>query len=337
VLAVLLAAACSHPSAASHPATTTAPPPTTAEPPVEEARSILVLGDSISEGATLDRIDQRWPALVQDALRHGERGGFGFWPSFYGPGNHRPARFAGDVEPVETAGPSRAAVAIGPRGRVTFPHVVGTSIRVWFDSGRLAVEVDDRPPVVVDGRTWQDVTTGGEPGSTHTVVVRGQGDHPAVLGGIEVFDGDEGRGAHVFVAARSGLTSGHFASADPGEWVQGTEADVVVIGLGVNDWERGVPVEGYRRNLGTIVDAVRRGRPRLPVVLVAWPEPAARFSGPHPWREYVAAMRAVARPARGVELLDLSDERLPTSDGLHPDAAGHRRIARRVLALLGAT
>ncbi len=118
------------------------------------------------------------------------------------------------------------------------------------------------------------------------------------------------------------------------DWVLGQEPGVVVVELGANDMLRGLPVEPAEKNLRSIVTRCQTAGATV-VLLGIRADPRL---GPH----YVAAFDEMySRLATELAvplvpyLLDgiVGDATLTQVDGLHPTAAGHRRIA----TLIGAT
>lgn len=110
----------------------------------------------------------------------------------------------------------------------------------------------------------------------------------------------------------------------------GEDTALAVVALGGNDVLRGTPVERVRASLEAILARLEaRG---IPVVLVGV-APTARASGDY-GREFTAAYAAAARShdVAGFvpNLLDGIGADLRQADGLHPNAAGVRRIAARL-------
>lgn len=120
------------------------------------------------------------------------------------------------------------------------------------------------------------------------------------------------------------------------DWVLRRPADIIVLELGANDGLRGLPLELVRANLGAIIDRVLAKNPSTVVVLVGMRMPVNMG-------DYATAFDALF-PALAKErslpfipfLLDgvggVPALNLP--DGIHPNAAGHRRVADNVWPVL---
>lgn len=111
-------------------------------------------------------------------------------------------------------------------------------------------------------------------------------------------------------------------------WVLSGDVHVLVVALGANDGLRGLPVAEMRRNLATIVQTARRRR--VAVLLAGMEAP------PNMGAEYTSAFRTVFREVaqeHGATLLPFllegvaGDPALNQPDGIHPNAAGARRMA----------
>ncbi len=118
-------------------------------------------------------------------------------------------------------------------------------------------------------------------------------------------------------------------------WVLRQRPAVVVVALGANDGLRGHPLSALRANLGAIVAQSRAAGVR--VVLAGMkippnygPEYAAEFEA-----IYTDLARELDPPWIPFLLVDVAAvPALTLPDGLHPNAEGHRRIARTVAEAL---
>ncbi len=139
-----------------------------------------------------------------------------------------------------------------------------------------------------------------------------------------------GRPAEVVNAGVSGdTTAGGLARLD---WILAQVPDVVVVELGANDGLRGLPVAASEANLRRIVEGARAAGAR--VLLLAMrlpPNYGAAYT-----RDFEAIYPRVAAEA-GATLVPFflagvaGQPELNLPDGLHPNAAGHRRAAENLL------
>ncbi|HEX2094435.1 MAG TPA: arylesterase [Longimicrobiaceae bacterium] len=117
------------------------------------------------------------------------------------------------------------------------------------------------------------------------------------------------------------------------EWLLRQPFDVLVLETGANDMLNGVPVDSIRANLQRIIDRVRRERPNAQIVLVgmlAMPNLGREYG-----EEFGALYPGLARE-NGLPLVPFLLEgvggvpALNLPDGIHPNEAGHRRVAATV-------
>jgi acyl-CoA thioesterase-1 len=113
--------------------------------------------------------------------------------------------------------------------------------------------------------------------------------------------------------------------------------DVFVLELGINDAFRGVPVERMRDNLQSMVDQVKATNPNAAVIIVGMQFPIETSD------EYVTAFGKMFaelaeknRAALVPYLLEgvAGDPSLNLSDRIHPNAAGHRILAKTMWRVL---
>ncbi len=133
-------------------------------------------------------------------------------------------------------------------------------------------------------------------------------------------------------AVSGDTTSGGRARLD---WVLADGADAAIVELGANDGLRGVDPKVTEANLTAILDAL--GARHIPVLL------SGMYALPNLGRDYADAFRAVfdrlgARPGVIYDPFFLdgvaAEPALNQPDGLHPNAAGVRRIVDRILPLV---
>ena len=122
------------------------------------------------------------------------------------------------------------------------------------------------------------------------------------------------------------------------DWSLQQPTDVLVVELGANDALRGLDPAAMRSNLDGILARARELHPAVAIVILGMEAP------PNLGADYGMRFRSVfADLARQYDaalvpfLLDgvAADPALNLEDGIHPNAAGHRVLARTVWAVLG--
>lgn len=115
------------------------------------------------------------------------------------------------------------------------------------------------------------------------------------------------------------------------DWIFRSKPEVLVVALGANDGLRGLPVEASERNLRAVLDRARKEGCVVLLVGMQMPENL----GPAYRTRFAAVYPRLARDY-GVALLPFLLEgvamnpALNQPDGIHPTAAGHRRVADTV-------
>lgn len=181
---------------------------------------------------------------------------------------------------------------------------------------------DDRPVVVFFGTS---LTAGlGLPTDDDTYVARA----------AELAE-REGLPFRAVNAGVSGETSA--AGARRIDWVLQDPLDVLVLELGANDGLRGLGPEQMRQNLTRIIRKTRERYPHATIVLAGMEAP------PNLGPSYTAAFRSVFQDVATEEgallvpfLLEgvAGEAGLNQSDGIHPTAEGHERMARNLWPVL---
>jgi len=151
---------------------------------------------------------------------------------------------------------------------------------------------------------------------------------PAVIQRLATKDG---YAVDVINAGLSGETSaGALRRAD---WLMSQPLAVVVIETGANDGLRGLDPDSTAANITALIAKVRAAQPQAAVVLAQMEAPTNL--GPAFQRRFRAVFPTVAR-ATGVRLLPFlldgvgGRPELNQDDGIHPTAAGARRVAANV-------
>jgi acyl-CoA thioesterase I len=121
------------------------------------------------------------------------------------------------------------------------------------------------------------------------------------------------------------------------DWLLQQPFEVLVLETGANDMLRGVDPATTEANIQRIVDRVRARRPEAPIVL------AGMLALPNLGPDYGRAFEAIyPRLAERNDLVLIpfllegvaGDRAMNQSDGVHPTAEGHRRVARTVWPVL---
>ncbi len=133
----------------------------------------------------------------------------------------------------------------------------------------------------------------------------------------------------------SGETSaGGFSRID---WVLKQPVDIFVLELGGNDGLRGLPLDQTRKNLQGIIDKVKAKNPKVKLVLAGMmvpPNMGKAYSD-----EFKEIFPALAKKNNATLMPFLlegvgGDEKLNQADGIHPNEAGHKIVAKNLGAIL---
>lgn len=118
-------------------------------------------------------------------------------------------------------------------------------------------------------------------------------------------------------------------------WLLRQEPDIVVIELGANDGLRGLPLDMVRDNLQRMIGAARAAGAEVLLLGMLIP--------PSYGQEYASAFAAIyGDVARELDVTLVDDflvgvggrAAMNLADGLHPNAAGHGRLAENILPAL---
>ncbi|WP_028566914.1 arylesterase [Salisaeta longa] len=117
-------------------------------------------------------------------------------------------------------------------------------------------------------------------------------------------------------------------------WLLKKPVDVLLLELGGNDGLRGVDLTSTKENLRAIIDTTRAAYPDARVLLAGMQIPPNL--GPSYTQRFKALYPEVAASRKGVTLIPFilkgvgGVDAYMQPDGIHPNAAGHRRIANTV-------
>jgi acyl-CoA thioesterase-1 len=114
------------------------------------------------------------------------------------------------------------------------------------------------------------------------------------------------------------------------ETLEATEPALVILCLGGNDMLRQQDRAAMYRNLEAMVSTIREHGAE--VMLLAVPEPKLLMRSSEPG--YAELAQRLRLPLQNDVITDVLADRKLKSDPIHPNAAGYRRIAQAVAALL---
>ncbi len=121
------------------------------------------------------------------------------------------------------------------------------------------------------------------------------------------------------------------------DWLLQRKVDILVLELGANDGLRGLALGDTRRNLQGIIDRTKQKYPHAKIVIAGMQVP------PNLGRTYTQAFRALfpelAKKNQAVLIPFLLEgvggvPALNLADGIHPNPAGHRKVAENVWKVL---
>jgi len=121
------------------------------------------------------------------------------------------------------------------------------------------------------------------------------------------------------------------------DWMLNRKYDVFILELGGNDGLRGLPVEETKKNLIEIIKKVRAKNTETKIIIAGMMVP------PNMGPEYSDEFKGVFEEIAGLHKTKLipfllegvaGEESLNQPDGIHPNAAGHEIIARKIYPII---
>ena len=145
----------------------------------------------------------------------------------------------------------------------------------------------------------------------------------------------QGKPSKVINAGLSGETSAGGLSRL--EWVLRQPIDVFVLELGANDGLRGLPLEQTQKNLQSIIDKVKAKYPKAKIVIAGMMVPPNL--GPDYTSKFKKIFPELAKKNNATLIPFLlqdvgGDDKLNQTDGIHPNAEGHKVVANNVYKIL---
>lgn len=329
---------------------------------------VLVIGDSITAGASATTLAGRWVNKLLAKLRTlyptpAVAGGEGYLSAYYNATFTDGWTFAGNYafftgygwghRSVQLGAPTVAPDPVKALGSIQ-RTVSGTSVDVQFltftDYGTLRVLVDgvqvataaaNSPAAFTDtGRLRVTFATRG----SHTVRVEWLSGGNVFVTGLMVYDQDENAGVRLIESGEGGATSAGWSPIDTPANAQllGRVAqlnpDLVIIELGVNDWYTNLDPATYKQNVLEIIQGIRDNTvPDPDFLLVAGYTLAQPGNNSATWQQYVNQLKAITNVQSDVAFVDLSQVANPgtafgysSTDQVHPTDAGHTLYAQMV-------
>lgn len=330
---------------------------------------ILVVGDSVGEGTGASALDKRWIDRLQEKLRAlypvtgVPQAQPTYIPSYYSMDVpldwviwESPETTAG-VTLIDDYGIGGRSVQLNAAGeKITFAGS-GTKVQVFylksdFFAAEFEIRIDGGAPVTVDcydltaiGGVAAAWTSGTLSAGSHTVEVAFKNTRPgnsAFILGAKFYDGDLGKGVHVWDGSHGGWTAyihqmknlTHHQLIDP---------DLLIVALGFNDAAAYGPGEFGAYLWDLVYDLRASAGWDVPTIIVALYNPKAAEAGwQHGvWADYVQDMREAAEALPACDFLDLTPIMPDTwtdptlyADLVHPNDAGHELIASSITELI---
>lgn len=316
---------------------------------------ILVIGDSITEGAGASQYAFRYVSKLREALRAafptpgiGSGGGVNYRTAFPEQGSipkNPPGSFTADAR----YGFGKRSIQLVGGTNLVFTERA-TSFKIsWYQdtgTGSFTYSVDGGAPVTVN-------TVGAHSGETLTTITGlAEGVHTLTLAwvsgfveinGIQVYCRDEASGIRIWESGHFGYKSSDFlagiSGGGPQDWMQSitnVQPHHVIIELGANDALTDSAAT-FQGNLATLMAAVRSHITTSPgFTLVAVGERQDTLV--EPWANYVAKMTGMASSDGGIDVVDMTKV-IPKStgggdlwwyDGVHPSDYGHKLIGQAI-------
>jgi acyl-CoA thioesterase I len=121
------------------------------------------------------------------------------------------------------------------------------------------------------------------------------------------------------------------------DWLLKNRVDVLVLELGANDGLRGVSIDEMKRNLQAIIDRTKKRYPEAKIIIAGMKVPPNM--GRDYGRRFETAFADVAKKNNAALIPFILEgvggrRELNLSDGIHPTAKGHERVADNVWKVL---
>lgn len=322
--------------------------------------SVVVFGDSISEGYGATSVTRRWQQVLQAELRaRFQPAGVTGAAVPYICASPRMSPIPADYPRTATAGVTQSEHGLGLRSAVipagesvTFTFT-GTRAKVYGTKGptvgKYGVRLDGAAEVVVDGNAASTASgqmlwdSGTLSAGAHTVLVQRSTTTTAspgnlLLEGLATYNGDTASGLRVVDASRTGATLATFTGSTLWHTALGAVEGkgLLVMAWGANDATGGTAATAFRTGLETLIASARTAGWTGSILLLKMPKRGS--AGEQVWSDYLAQMDAIAAADPDIATLDLRS-RIPdqgtaeaTSLGLYADEAHYSDTGQGLIA-----
>lgn len=317
----------------------------------------VVIGDSITEGATTTTKPDRYIEKLAENLRAGL--GFDSKPnSKYVSANYlvqtEVFTYDGTNTPGLAFGLGLRNNSLGAAGNATLVFT-GTGADLLFTSafstGTGEYTVDGGDPVAIDtdlGAANSDirikpqvVEIRGLDSEEHTVVITAT--DSLILGGAYVYDGDEDEGVHVFEAGHPGF--GFFNYAELYIFASGNQVhaltldpDLLIVPLGANDYLAARSLADAANLMRRTIHLLRATNPSVSIMFVMFQNITDGAVSSDSYASWSAGLKAVAYDLNCavIDWTDSIGSFVPAGnpndagDQIHPNDDGHELIAEQM-------
>lgn len=289
--------------------------------------SVVVMGDSISEGYGATSVTRRWLQVLQAELRSRyQPAGVAGATYPYISASPRVSPVPGDYPRTATAGVTQSDHGLGLRSAVipagesvTFTFT-GTRARVYGTKGttvgKFGIRLNGAAEVVVDGAAASTSSgvllwdSGALSVGAHTVLVQRSSTTVAspgnvILEGLVTYNGDETAGVRVLDASKTGATLATFNSSTLWQGALGAVEGkgLLIMAWGANDATSGTTPAAFKTGLETLIGNARTAGWTGSILLVKLAKRGTATEAT--WADYLTQIDAIAAADPDIATLDL--------------------------------
>jgi lysophospholipase L1-like esterase len=337
---------------------------------------IVVIGDSLTEGqgvtVSTRRYIDRMLAQLRTSFPSGAVGGSGYISAGHvATGFTAPWTLAGGATQTLYGLGLRGAQMTGSGHTISITQTC-TSFKIFYiqgasNTGPFTVAVDGGgattvTPSTSGGFNVSSYTSGALSAASHTIELAYGGSQTAFILGGMFFNGDESIGVRLIESGHYGYKTSDYSAAMTGGTLPGgnfmnshwaalpNAPSLVIIHLGLNDYQTNVAPATVQTNIQTMIAAVKTihtGKSwAAPSFLVVAPYKRTDVTSPtYAWTSYITALEGIAAAdPTNVGFLNLTDRvdmasatyGLLAGDNIHPTEKGHGWLGDVVASALTA-